>query len=735
MARQGEPATVSRAGGAVEFLRGLVLAARNLQLYPDTNPAVTGALDAAVSELETLTTTGPLTLAVRRDALLIDGEPVADPDGRFERLARDLYQRAVGTVTFAAGAGPDQLRVFLQVVTSRIEELLGTGGPAAQPAMAQAPAIVIEHNDGVEIVAGGAHAGRPERLMELAESVPAAQRPAAPAGPTRAFLRIEEGDPERLAKVEALLRTPEELSLVFQDFALHVREEAGPSAGIMVNQLLQLIETAGDVIRDTETDASRQALFKGLADAVCGLESDVRDPLVVQGLLPQASERGLEAQVLRVLPVPDLAHAFVQSVVMDPGVASMLADAIEGLDLEPDDTELLAALVQSRLETAGALSPAAEEALSDGVLSRLPGEARGPISGRERILVLLPEDSDVDPAAVPWHGLEYRKLRQEARLEALKTEDLHLLALLTNLLSVEQRAADLFALMGQARHLLATFLDKGLYVQATQLAEVVLTHRDEWAGDLTTRERARLDRILEALVDDKVVARALRDFDAAEASSLAARQILEYFQTLGVPLVERLLDRLETEETRHMRLLLCGLIAQLAAGQVDLIARRLENPAWYVARNLLTIVDKMGTEDAVPLARRALIHPEPRVVREAMKTLANLRSPEAVQAIASALQLPALEARKAAATWLGIIGDPLVVPELASVLARDPYQQDQGFILAVIDALGRIGTRQAREALDPLAARGSWFGRRRRAPIREAAREALALPEKTFAYA
>ena len=74
---------------------------------------------------------------------------------------------------------------------------------------------------------------------------------------------------------------------------------------------------------------------------------------------------------------------------------------------------------------------------------------------------------------------------------------------------------------------------------------------------------------------------------------------------------------------------------------------------------------------------------------------------------------------------MGIMGRPEAVPAVLRLLQPDPYGVDQELCVAALETLGRLATPEARALLQELAARGRWFGRRRRAPVREAAIAAL----------
>lgn len=96
----------------------------------------------------------------------------------------------------------------------------------------------------------------------------------------------------------------------------------------------------------------------------------------------------------------------------------------------------------------------------------------------------------------------------------------------------------------------------------------------------------------------------------------------------------------------------------------------------------------------------ALRHPEPTVAPRAARILGQLREPSAVVPLMDLAEHSTdMGALEEAATALGNIGDPTAVPVLAR-LARESYLSVR---LRAIEALGRIGGADARQALDEAA--------------------------------
>ncbi len=162
-----------------------------------------------------------------------------------------------------------------------------------------------------------------------------------------------------------------------------------------------------------------------------------------------------------------------------------------------------------------------------------------------------------------------------------------------------------------------------------------------------------------------------------------AVRLLKPFGALGV---DRLLDQLARERARGKRALLLRVLAEVARGHDRLVAKRLSDTRWYVARNAVTVLYRAGGQEAVPWLVQATHHREAAVRREAVRGLVVVAGPAALADLLLLAQDPDQSVRTTLITSLGA----LVEPGACQALGR----------LAV--ALRDHGDR--RRALDALAA-------------------------------
>lgn len=173
--------------------------------------------------------------------------------------------------------------------------------------------------------------------------------------------------------------------------------------------------------------------------------------------------------------------------------------------------------------------------------------------------------------------------------------------------------------------------------------------------------------------------------DRAAAVALVGRGVAEGFdhvlpllQPFGQTAIERLMEVLADAPEQGVRAQLVSVIADLVrrGPHVDVLAPWLRDPRWYIVRNTVTILQRAGGAQAVPLLVQASQHPEPNVRREAVKALPLAAGAEAVPYLRRLGNDPEPTVRAAAVAALGALTAPAAAVALAD-LARSGIDLDE----------------------------------------------------------
>jgi HEAT repeat protein len=132
--------------------------------------------------------------------------------------------------------------------------------------------------------------------------------------------------------------------------------------------------------------------------------------------------------------------------------------------------------------------------------------------------------------------------------------------------------------------------------------------------------------------------------------------INEYIVSLDINSIHSLLWLLgELESIRARKILIESLVHQ-GAKDITTLSRGLKDERWYVVRNVIYILRKIGDKKAISAIIRTISHADIRVKKEVFKALGSLGGSNVLSALKDSLNDPLKQARSAALNALAQIG-------------------------------------------------------------------------------
>src|SRR2546422_473691 len=176
----------------------------------------------------------------------------------------------------------------------------------------------------------------------------------------------------------------------------------------------------------------------------------------------------------------------------------------------------------------------------------------------------------------------------------------------------------------------------------------------------------------------------------------------EYLRFAGPEGVEVFTALLAEEPHRRVRIRMCEVLARVGVSAILPLLSRLADKRWFVVRNALYTLRKIGHASAFPAIVAALEHPDPRVRLEAVRVAVQVGGAAAKAPVLRRVHDPDASVRRAAISAVGAPGNDGAVPELRKVLlgpgARS--EDDAEVQLGTIRALASIGTSAALSVLE-----------------------------------
>jgi HEAT repeat protein len=190
--------------------------------------------------------------------------------------------------------------------------------------------------------------------------------------------------------------------------------------------------------------------------------------------------------------------------------------------------------------------------------------------------------------------------------------------------------------------------------------------------------------------------------------------------------VEPLLDLLGEVNLRKARRILCEALVELIGGDLEPIVKRLEDPRWFVVRNLIYILRRSGSRIASPYLRRTLEHPHPRVRQETLRAMEAIGMARSAEFLLRLLESNDDICRTWALERLADLGDSRAAERLWNLIrTREFRERSWNNKRAYFEALGRCGPPALLPALQVIYERRSWFEKPKDLEMRAGAAIAL----------
>lgn len=184
---------------------------------------------------------------------------------------------------------------------------------------------------------------------------------------------------------------------------------------------------------------------------------------------------------------------------------------------------------------------------------------------------------------------------------------------------------------------------------------------------------------------------------------------------------DALIDQLTSAQSLSDRRIFFDGLVKLNAG-IPALMHMLGDARWYVARNAADLLGEMQADEAHGQLAELLKHDDDRVRRAAITALSKLTTPKALDALRIAIRDRSPQVRMQAAAGIGTRKGLRSANTLTKAYDDEGDQEVQ---LAIIAALGRLGTTDAVQRLIKIAEPGGRLFRGKATAIRVAAVQAL----------
>ena len=255
----------------------------------------------------------------------------------------------------------------------------------------------------------------------------------------------------------------------------------------------------------------------------------------------------------------------------------------------------------------------------------------------------------------------------------------------------------------------------------------LLNHLIEGASDLPESRRESIREAVERLGNSeklKGLASVLNRTE--EEEDLFA--FISYVSFFGPRAIMPLCEILGDLKRMKARRILCEAIAKIAQGHLDQLGSTIKDSRWYLVRNVAYIFGLMKDPQGVRYLRELIKHEEPRVKKEAIRSLGLIGDVASRDQLLSCLNSPEGFVRISAVGVLSTLAERRTLPLLLKMIEEKQFaDRDWEEKRLVFEAVGRLGSDQILPLLKVVLLRRGLFHRSRVEEMRRGAALALSL--------
>lgn len=319
---------------------------------------------------------------------------------------------------------------------------------------------------------------------------------------------------------------------------------------------------------------------------------------------------------------------------------------------------------------------------------------------------------------------ELEGLRKEVEFETSPVFLFNIIDILFEIMGLEKRPEPYRDSVNVLSKLLDALLTLGEFQKATDLLSRLYIILKTY--DLQGWQVKAIQQLAESAGDEQRIEKIGKVLERREGVRL--EEVGGYLKLLPPNSLQPLMKVLGELSNPKARRTICDAVCQIGKDQVEQVLPFMEDRRWYLVRNVVYILGRIGKAAAIPSIQKALVHREMRVRREAVHSLGFIGGSKAFNLLVKSLQDSDMRVRCAAALNLGKVGRKNSLIHLSELIQGKEFpRKEPAEKKALFDAVGIAGSNEALPMLQKLLMKRTWFGRKKAEEAREGAAGALAL--------
>lgn len=663
-----------------EFVYALNIARRQVAVYPPGHPLITHAAEKLIALLEKLLEfRQEVTIGIAHHTLLIDNKQLDPANPVYHDFAENLFNARVASLTVHKAATVDDVRLFFETLACPSDRVAAEGGLRALLHSSGVRGFTVQeidyrafHATEVETLSPPSVSGLNEESAVLWKAFTSGMVSGTidPNGVRR--LPHEQFDPVLLA--EALNREQQ--------------SDKKRGAESYEHAIADFIKHSGSQQIDPQ---SRQEVFDRLG-------------LLIEKLSPELRRRFLNSTLQGLSATPDQARDMLTNWSHATIVEALEQAETDQLQVPRIMLEVLGKLGSQASQSIGHRQVAAvttrNREQTAELLNRLfrDGGIESYVSKDYSDALTVLASADVE-ASLDHEQVE--KLLDNLNGHALERQ---FCAIILELMEQGVESSSVDAITRNLEEMVPYFLESGDFYSLTWIHEHLQRLSEKPQLSLTTA----VQKLLEIFASEDFVGRVLDGLEEWGKDQYPA--IREMISRIGIPFVNPLLDRLAEESVMSRRRLYMECLQRIGTQATSLIVRRLNDPRWYMVRNLVVLMREINDPEMLRPLSRLFTHSHPKVQYEVMRTCLHYNDPRADRYLLQELEQVDAEFLTGIVRLAANSRHPAVAEKLTNLLSgRGNSEPELALKGAIISSLAEMGCVQALPGLGTFIEHKSLF--------------------------
>ncbi len=305
---------------------------------------------------------------------------------------------------------------------------------------------------------------------------------------------------------------------------------------------------------------------------------------------------------------------------------------------------------------------------------------------------------------------EIEKVQREMEMEEGMDLISELLDILFHILQIEKEIDSYSEIMRNIEKAIKSLVLSGDYRRVIPILTTLKTlSKDE--NNFSPAHAKEIQKTIDALGEEEFLQQFTLSINVSKTEDVDS--LFSFLTMLNQNAVAPLATMVGMLDQMKTRRLFCDVLALLAKDNIEPLLKKLEDNNWFIVRNTVYILGKIANTKAIPYLKKIKEHEEPRIRKEIVHTLSEIKSNEAKELLISFLKDSNSSVRIMALKSLCTLGYKKALSHLLSVISSDSFDTKEVIEKKeFFEGLGILGSNEILPSLKEILMKRSWlFGK------------------------